>query len=162
MYPVPPVPRKRGQLRAGLRYAASVPAIIRPLLMMALVGTFTFEFEVSLPLLASTTFHGTDTTYNWLLGGLGAGAVAGGIYAARSVKTGVRRFTWAALGYAITVGLLTAAPTLPTPCWRARWPARPASCSSPRATRRSSSPCRVTLCPARSLQVTRPARFRVS
>jgi MFS family permease len=31
LYPVPPVPRKRGQLRAGLRYAASVPAIIRPL-----------------------------------------------------------------------------------------------------------------------------------
>ena len=48
LYPVPPVPRKRGQLRAGLRDAASVPAIIRPLLMMALVGTFTFEFEVSL------------------------------------------------------------------------------------------------------------------
>jgi MFS family permease len=114
LYPVPPVPRKRGQLRAGLRYAASVPAIIRPLLMMALVGTFTFEFEVSLPLLASTTFHGTDTTYSWLLGGLGAGAVAGGLYAARSAKTGVRRFTWAALGYAVTVGLVAAAPTLPT------------------------------------------------
>ena len=60
LYPVPPVPRGRGQLRAGLRYAAGVPAIIRPLLMMALVGTFTFEFEVSLPLLAETTFHGTE------------------------------------------------------------------------------------------------------
>jgi MFS family permease len=114
LYPVPPVPRKRGQLRAGLRYAASVPAIIRPLLMMALVGTFTFEFEVSLPLLASATFHGTDTTYSWLLGGLGAGAVLGGLYAARSSRTGVRRLTHAAIGYAITVGLLAAAPTLPT------------------------------------------------
>jgi MFS family permease len=39
LHPVPPVPRGRGQLRAGLRYAAGVPAIIRPLLMMALVGT---------------------------------------------------------------------------------------------------------------------------
>ena len=29
LYPVPPVPRGRGQLRAGLRYAAGVPAIIR-------------------------------------------------------------------------------------------------------------------------------------
>ena len=48
LHPVPPVPRGRGQLRAGLRFAAGVPAIIRPLLMMALVGTFTFEFEVSL------------------------------------------------------------------------------------------------------------------
>jgi MFS family permease len=114
LHPVPPVPRRRGQLRAGLRYAASVPAIIRPLLMMALVGTFTFEFEVSLPLLAENTFHGTATTYSWLIGALGAGAVAGGLYAARSARTGVARLTWAALGYAIAVGLLAAAPTLVT------------------------------------------------
>jgi MFS family permease len=82
LHPVPPVPRRRGQLRDGLRYAVGVPAIIRPLLMMALVGTFTFEFEVSLPLLAETTFHGTSTTYSALIGALGAGAVAGGLYAA--------------------------------------------------------------------------------
>ena len=114
LYPVPPVPRRRGQLREGLRYAAGVPAIARPLLMMALVGTFTFEFEVSLPLLASTTFHGTETTYSWLIGALGAGAVAGGLYAARSSRTGVARLTKAALGYAVAVGLVAAAPTLAT------------------------------------------------
>jgi MFS family permease len=114
LHPVPPVPRRRGQLRAGLRYAASVPEIIRPLLMMALVGTFTFEFEVSLPLLAETTFHGTATTYSWLIGALGAGAVAGGLYAARSARTGVARLAWAALGYAVAVGLVAAAPTLVT------------------------------------------------
>jgi MFS family permease len=114
LHPVPPVPRGRGQLRAGLRYAAGVPAIIRPLLMMALVGTFTFEFEVSLPLLAETTFHGTSTTYSWLIGALGAGAVAGGLYAARSARTGVARLIRAAVGYAIAVGLVAAAPTLAT------------------------------------------------
>jgi MFS family permease len=108
------VPRGRGQLRAGLRYAVRVPAIIRPLLMMALVGTFTFEFEVSLPLLAETTFHGTATTYSWLLGALGVGAVAGGLYAARSARTGVARLIKASLGYAIAVGLLAVAPTLAT------------------------------------------------
>ncbi len=114
LHPVPPVPRGRGQLRAGLRYAASVPAIIRPLLMMALVGTFTFEFEVSLPLLAETTFHGTGATYSWLIGALGAGAVAGGLYAARSARTGVARLIKAAVGYAIAVGLVAVAPTLAT------------------------------------------------
>jgi MFS family permease len=114
LHPVPPVPRGRGQLRAGLRYAIGVPAIARPLLMMALVGTFTFEFEVSLPLLAETTFHGTSTTYSWLIGALGAGAVGGGLYAARSARTGVARLTKAAVGYAAAVGLVAAAPTLPT------------------------------------------------
>src|SRR6202034_772314 len=43
LHPVPPVPRGRGQLRAGLRYAVGAAGIIRPLLMMALVSTFTFE-----------------------------------------------------------------------------------------------------------------------
>jgi MFS family permease len=114
LHPVPPVPRGHGQLRAGLRYAAGVPAIIRPLLMMALVGTFTFEFEVSLPLLAEKTFHGTGTTYSWLIGALGAGAIAGGLYAARSAGTGVTRLVKAAVGYAIAVALVAAAPTLAT------------------------------------------------
>jgi len=75
LHPVRPVPHLPGQIRQGLRYAAGIPAIARPLLMMALVGTFTFEFEVSLPLLARTTFHGNATTYSWLIGSLGAGAV---------------------------------------------------------------------------------------
>jgi MFS family permease len=114
LHPVPPVPRRRGQLRAGLRYAARVPQIARPLLMMALIGAFTFEFEVSLPLLAEQTFHGTATTYSWLIGALGAGAVVGGLYAARSARTGVARLTRAALGYAIAVGLVAVAPTFPT------------------------------------------------
>ena len=114
LHPVPPVPRGRGQLRAGLRYAARVPEIARPLLMMALIGAFTFEFEVSLPLLAETTFHGTATTYSWLIGALGAGAVAGGLYAARSARTGVARLIKAAVGYAIAVGLVAVAPTLAT------------------------------------------------
>jgi predicted MFS family arabinose efflux permease len=94
--------------------AARVPEIARPLLMMALIGTFTFEFEVSLPLLAERTFHGGATSYSWLIGALGAGAVAGGLYAARSGRTGVARLTMAALGFGIAVGLVAAAPTFPT------------------------------------------------
>jgi MFS family permease len=113
LHPVAAVHRHRGQLRAGLRYAARRPAIARPLLMMAIVGTFTFEFEVSLPLLARTTFHGGSTTYSWLLAGLGAGAVAGRLYAARYARTGVSRLAAASILYALAVGFVAIAPTLP-------------------------------------------------
>jgi MFS family permease len=113
LHPVPPVRRAAGQLRAGLRYAAGNPAIARPLLMMAAIGTFTFEFEVSLPLLARDTFGGTSSTYSWLIGALGAGAIAGGLYAARAQPTGLRPLTRAAAAYAVAVSLLAAAPTLP-------------------------------------------------
>jgi predicted MFS family arabinose efflux permease len=114
LHPAPAVTRRRGQLRDGLRYAARVPEIARPLLMMALIGTFTFEFEVSLSLLARTTFHGGATAYSWLLAGLGAGAVAGGLLAARSGRIGVSGLSNIAFLYAVTMGLLAAAPALAT------------------------------------------------
>jgi hypothetical protein len=40
LHPSKPAPKAKGQLRAGFRYAAGVPEIIRPLAMMALIGTF--------------------------------------------------------------------------------------------------------------------------
>ena len=112
LHPVRPEPRLPGQVRQGLRYAAGIPAIARPLLMMALVGTFTFEFEVSLPLLAEKTFHGNATTYSLLLGSLGAGAVAGGLYAAQAARTGVARLTRISVAYALTMALLAVMPTV--------------------------------------------------
>ncbi|MEW1859081.1 MFS transporter [Streptomyces sp. NPDC088194] len=112
LHPAVPVPRGRGQLRAGWRYAAGVPDIIRPVVMMALVGTFAFEFEVSFPLLAHDTFGAGDDAYGWLLGSFGLGAVAGGIYALGQERTGVPRLRRIAIGYATAMGLLAVAPTL--------------------------------------------------
>jgi len=80
--------------------------------MMALVGTFTFEFEVSLPLLAEKTFHGNATTYGLLIGSLGAGAVAGGLYAPRTARTGVRRLTRIAVAYGLAMALLAVVPAV--------------------------------------------------
>ena len=44
-----PVPRAKGQLREGLRYVRSRPALWIPLATMALVGTLTYNFPVTLP-----------------------------------------------------------------------------------------------------------------
>jgi predicted MFS family arabinose efflux permease len=112
LYPTTPTPRDRGQLSAGFRYAASIPDIIRPLLMMAMIGTFAFEFEVSFPLLAHDTFHGGADAYGFLLGAFGAGAVAGGLYALGKAKTGVARLSRIAVGYAAAMALLAVVPTL--------------------------------------------------
>jgi MFS family permease len=112
LHPTPPTGRSRAQIREGLRYAAGIPEIVRPLIMVAIVGTFTFEFEVSLPLLARDTFHGGADAYSWLLGAFGTGAVAGGLYTAGAARTGVRRLARTATGYAVAMGLLAAAPNL--------------------------------------------------
>jgi MFS family permease len=98
--PSPPVQRVRGQLRQGLAYARTVPEILAPVSMMALVGTFTYEFEVSLPLFARGPLHGGATTYSLLIAAFGFGSVVGGLYCIRHPQTGVPRMIRAALLYA--------------------------------------------------------------
>lgn len=54
-FAVEPIERRKGQLREGLRYAWSTPALRIPLLMTAVIGTFSFNFQVVLPLIAKNT-----------------------------------------------------------------------------------------------------------
>jgi hypothetical protein len=80
--------------------------------MMALVGTFAFEFEVSLPLLAHGAFRGSAHAYSTLLSGFGAGALIGGVYAAGRPRTGVAPLGRVAFLYAVAMMVLALAPTL--------------------------------------------------
>ncbi len=51
----PGVARAKGQVREGLRYVWATPDLRVPLLAMAIVGVFAFNFTVTLPLLAKFT-----------------------------------------------------------------------------------------------------------
>lgn len=77
-----PVARARGQIRDGLRYVASVPILRTLLLMMAVIGTLTYNFHVILPLLARFTFHGGARTYGILSAFLGVGMLSGSLLSA--------------------------------------------------------------------------------
>jgi MFS family permease len=79
LQPAPPAVRETGQLRAALRYVAATPALRRPLVMMAVIGTFSFNFPTLLPLLAKFTFHGTATAFALLSAALAAGSIAGAL-----------------------------------------------------------------------------------
>ncbi len=47
----PPVAKRgKGQVREGLRYVRTVPDLWIPLVMMAIIGTLAFNFQVVLPL----------------------------------------------------------------------------------------------------------------
>jgi MFS family permease len=98
-----PVRRVRGQLGQGLAYARTVPEILAPVSMMVLVGTFTYEYEVSLPLFARGPLHGGATTYSPLIAAFGLGSVAGGVYCMRHPQTGVPRMIRAAVLYAVAM-----------------------------------------------------------
>lgn len=71
--------RRRGQLTEGVRYVRSTPEVLVPLMMMAVVGTLAYEFQVVLPLLARFTFDGDAGTYATMSPLMGIGAVVGGL-----------------------------------------------------------------------------------
>jgi len=76
----PPMPRAKGQLQEGFKYVVSTPILGSTLLMMAIIGTLTFEFQVSLPLIAQFTFRGDASSYAFLTASMGLGAAMGGIF----------------------------------------------------------------------------------
>jgi len=113
LHPAPPARREKGQLRQGLRYVRGTPGLLVPLMMMALVGTLAYEFQVSLPLLARVSLHGGAGTYAFLTAAMGAGAVAGGLVVASLARTGLLPFTVAAAGFAAAILAAAVIPSLP-------------------------------------------------
>jgi MFS family permease len=111
--PTTPTPRARGQLREGLRYVRHTPELAVPLLMMAAVGCLTYEFQVSLPVMASRGLHVGSTGFGFMTGAMGFGAVLGGLLVAARGKIGVRPLVVAAAGFGVTMSLAALAPSLP-------------------------------------------------
>jgi len=108
-----PVARERGALRAALSYVAATPALAVPLGMMALVGTLSFNFQVLLPLLATSEFDGGPRTYGALVAAMGAGAIAGALAAGARGRVSPRSLIWASGAFGGFTLLAAAAPTLP-------------------------------------------------
>ncbi len=56
--PTPPAQREPGQVREGMRYVGRTPGLLVPLMMLALIGTLAYEFQVVLPLMATGPVRG--------------------------------------------------------------------------------------------------------
>ena len=110
-FAVEPVPKRKGQLREGLRYAWSTPALRLVLVLTAVIGTLAFNFQVVLPLLAKQTFSGGADTLGVLYASMSIGSVIGGLVSAHEARA-TRRFV---LGAALAFGAaLVAAALAPT------------------------------------------------
>jgi MFS family permease len=104
--------REPGAIRAGLRYVRRTPALAVPLGLMALVGTFGFNFQVVLPLLARFSFDGGAGTYAVLVSAMGVGSVAGALITGAHGRTGPRLIAAAALAFGVSALLSAAMPAL--------------------------------------------------
>lgn len=111
--PAPVTPRGRGQVRAGLRYARSVPELWVPLTMMAVIGTLAFNFQTVLPLFATRDLGGSDLTFALLMSVISAGSLVGALAAARRRDIGLPMVSGTAIGFGVALALLAAAPNQP-------------------------------------------------
>ena len=110
--PSEPTIRAKGQLREGFRYVARTPILLFPLIMMALVGMLAYEFQVTLPVVAGTVFHGSSAVYGVLMAAMGIGAVIGGLWTAARGKTGIRALIKASLIFGVCMTFAALAPAL--------------------------------------------------
>jgi MFS family permease len=114
LHPRPRTPRAPGQIREGIRYVWQTPALRLPMLTMAAVFLFAFNFTVFLPLLAVRDLGGGAGTFGLLLGIFGVGSLAGSLFmAARAAQPNPRRLCLLAVVLGGVSVALALAPTLP-------------------------------------------------
>ncbi len=111
--PSEPVSSEKGQIRAGLRYVASSAELLVPLVMIAVIGTLAWEYQVSLPLLARSTFHGGAGLYGLMTSVMGLGAIAGGLVTASRATHRARGLSTSAIVWGVAMLAAAGAPTLP-------------------------------------------------
>ena len=112
LFPATRLPRRKRQVRAGLRYVRSTPELLIPLVMIAVIGTLAWEFQVSLPLMANKVFGGGAAAYGVMASVMGAGAVVGGLISAARPRPRARALCLAAIGWGIAILAAAAAPSL--------------------------------------------------
>jgi MFS family permease len=113
LFPAKRVSKQKKLLRQGLRYVRNTPELLIPLVMIAVIGTLAWEFQVSLPLMASKVFHGGAASYGVMASVMGGGAVVGGLISAARSRPRARALCLAAIGWGIAILAAAAAPSLP-------------------------------------------------
>jgi MFS family permease len=103
--------RGRGKLIEGFRYVRSHPQLWIPLAMMATIGMLTYEFRVTLPLIAKFSFGGDAGTYALMTTSMGLGAVVGGLGVANRGKHGLVPLSFWAMALGVTTLGATVAPS---------------------------------------------------
>lgn len=98
--------RGKGQVRAGMRYALSVPELRVPLIMMAVIGTLAFNFQTVLPLFVTRDLGGSRLTFSLLMSVVSLGSLAGALAAARRKDLSVHLVSVTAAAFGASMLLL--------------------------------------------------------
>jgi MFS family permease len=106
--------RLLSQLRDGLAYAFGNPSIGFNIVLMAFIGTFAYNWGVTLPILARYALDGGSEGFGALNVAMGLGSVLGGLLLAVWLKPSTLMVLVSACLYATSLFALGYAPNMPT------------------------------------------------
>lgn len=109
---VPARPRQAGEVREGLRYLLSIPALLITYAMLAAIGLLAYNFNVTLPLFVTRALRGSDAEFTILYSTLSVGSLLGALWVARRGQVTVRYAIAGAAALGITLLALAAAPSV--------------------------------------------------
>jgi len=97
---------RRGAVRAGLRYVFDTPALWISFLMLAILGTLSYNFNVTLPIFVTRVLQGDERTYTLLYSMFSVGAVACSLFIAHRSLTGMRHVIIGAVLLGVSILML--------------------------------------------------------
>jgi MFS family permease len=101
------------RMREGVAYAVQTPAVLLPLLMLAFIGTFGYNFTVILPLIAKYVLGIGALGFGGLTTSIGIGALTGALTIAYLNRPSERFLLIAATSFTLLLGLLALSTRLP-------------------------------------------------
>lgn len=102
--------RTRGSLLAGFRYVWQRPDLVAVLVMLALLGTFGFNFAIFISTMSVTVFHGDASQYGLLTSSMAAGTMSGALLSARRPAPGMVLMAVSAACFGISVAVAAVMP----------------------------------------------------
>lgn len=109
---VPVRPRQPGEVREGLRYLWSMPALAITYGMLAAIGLLAYNFNVTLPLFVTRALHGSDAEFTIIYSILSVGSLGGALWVAQRGRVTVRNSIVGAAALGVMLLALSATPSV--------------------------------------------------
>jgi predicted MFS family arabinose efflux permease len=106
------VEREKRQIREGLACVRRMPLLRDLLITAAIVGTFAFNFTITLPALAKITFDSSALGFGAEMSAMGVGAMFGGLYVAHRQNPTRRLLAGLGIAFGVFLAGVALAPTI--------------------------------------------------
>ncbi len=107
------IAKEKGQIVEGLRYVWRNDDLRLAVVLMGVVATLSFNWQVLLPLLAEHEFHGNGSTYAFITTVFSVGSLVGSLLIARRKTMDNRLLARASVGLGVASFLVALAPSVP-------------------------------------------------